>query len=68
MCSGGIYWSNIGRCVFGITEKRLLELTGSNDLNPTFSMGADRVFAAGQKDIALEGPVPEVEEGDRRGA
>ena len=62
MCSGGIYWSNIGRCVFGITEKRLLELTGSNDLNPTFSMGADRVFAAGQKDIALEGPVPEVEE------
>ena len=62
MCSGGIYWSNIGRCIFGITEKRLLELTGSNDLNPTFSMGADRVFAAGQKDIVLEGPVPEVEE------
>ena len=62
MCSGGIYWSNIGRRVFGITEKRLLELIGRNDLNPTFSMGADRVFAAGQKDSALEGPVPEVEE------
>lgn len=62
MCSGGIYWSNIGRCVFGITEKRLLELTGSSDLNPTFDMGAGRVFAAGQKDIALEGPFAEVEE------
>ncbi|MDO4494070.1 MAG: nucleoside deaminase [Clostridia bacterium] len=62
MCSGGIYWSNIGRCVYGITEKRLLELTGSNELNPTFSMGADKVFAAGQKDIALEGPFSEVEE------
>ncbi len=30
MCAGAIYWANIGRVVYGMTERRLLELTGSN--------------------------------------
>lgn len=62
MCTGGVYWANIGRIVYGISERRLLELTGADDKNPTFSMGADKVIAAGQKDIGLVGPVAEVEE------
>lgn len=61
MCTGGIYWVNIGRIVYGISEARLLELTGADDKNPTFSMGADKVIAAGQKAIRLEGPVLEME-------
>ena len=61
MCTGGIYWAGIGHIVYGITEKRLLELTGSDEKNPTFSMGADKVIAAGQKEITLEGPIPEME-------
>ena len=61
MCTGGIYWANIGRIVYGISEARLLELTGADDKNPTFSMGADKVIAAGQKTIRLEGPVLEME-------
>lgn len=59
--TGGIYWANIGRIVYGISEARLLELTGADDKNPTFSMGADKVIAAGQKAIRLEGPVLEME-------
>jgi len=62
MCTGGIYWANIGKIVFGITEERLLEMTGADDKNPTFHMGAEKIIAAGQKEIALEGPVPEMEE------
>lgn len=62
MCTGGIYWANIGKIVFGITEERLLEMTGADDKNPTFHMGAEKIIAAGQKGIALEGPVPEMEE------
>ena len=31
MCAGAIYWANIGRVVYGMTERRLLELTGSNE-------------------------------------
>ena len=61
MCTGGIYWANIGRIVYGISEARLLELTGADDKNPTFSMGADKVIAAGQKAIRREGPVLEME-------
>ncbi len=61
MCTGAIYWSNIGKIVYGITESQLLEMTGSDDRNPTFHMGADKVIAAGQKDIQLEGPVSDPE-------
>lgn len=61
MCTGAIYWSNIGHIVYGISEKRLLELTGSDEKNPTFSMGAEQVIRAGQKAITLEGPITEME-------
>ena len=62
MCAGAIYWANIGRVVYGMTERRLLELTGSHEQNPTFDLPCRQVFARGQKDITVFGPVPEVEE------
>lgn len=62
MCAGAIYWANIGRVVYGMTERRLLELTGSNEQNPTFDLPCREVFAKGQKDIKVIGPFPEVEE------
>lgn len=57
MCSGAMYWTNVRRLVFGITEKQLLALTGSDDQNPTFSLPADEVLTHGQKDIEIVGPV-----------
>ena len=62
MCTGGIYWSNIGAIVYGITETTLLEMTGSDEKNPTFAMGAQQVIDAGQKKIDLVGPVEEVQD------
>lgn len=62
MCTGAIYWSNVGRIIFGMTEKKLLELTGSDDQNPTFDLPCREVLARGQKDIAVLGPFPEIEE------
>lgn len=62
MCAGAIYWANIGRVVFGMTERRLLSLTGSDQQNPTFDLPCREVFARGQKAIQVIGPVPEVEE------
>ena len=62
MCAGAIYWANIGRVVYAMTEKRLLELTGSNEQNPTFSLDCRTVFSHGQKDIKVIGPFPALEE------
>ena len=64
MCAGAIYWANIGRVVYGMTERRLLELTGSNEQNPTFDLSCRNVFACGQKEIEVVGPFPEVEAAD----
>ena len=61
MCSGAIYWANIGAVVFGMTEKRLLELTGDNEQNPTFDMPCREIFSKGQKEIKVIGPIEEVE-------
>lgn len=62
MCAGTVYWANIGRVVFGMTEERLLDLTGAHPENPTLSISAKYVFDHGQKPIRLYGPVPELED------
>ncbi|BAL61561.1 nucleoside deaminase [Melissococcus plutonius] len=62
MCTGTIYWGNIGTIVFGMTERRLLELTGNNPQNPTFDLPAEAILVHGQKDIKVIGPFSEIEE------
>jgi tRNA(Arg) A34 adenosine deaminase TadA len=60
MCSGAIYWGNVRRVVYGITEEQLLAETGDDPRNPTLSLDCRTVFAAGQRSIEVIGPVPEV--------
>jgi tRNA(Arg) A34 adenosine deaminase TadA len=62
MCSGAIYWGNVGRVVYGISEERLLELTGNNEINPTFNLPCREIFLKGQKAIQVIGPFPEIED------
>ncbi len=52
----------MGNVVYGISEKRLLELTGDDEQNPTFDLLCREVFAKGQKDIKVEGSFPEIED------
>ncbi len=61
MCAGGIYWSGIGRVVYGMTEKRLATLTGDNPENLTMNMPCTQVFDAGQRKVAVVGPVEDME-------
>lgn len=61
MCTGAVYWTNVGRIVFGLTERQLLNLTGDNAENPTFSFETAEVIAKGQKDIILVGPTKDEE-------
>lgn len=62
MCAGTLYWAHIGRLVYGMSERRLLELTGNHSENPTLDLPCRSVFAAGQKKIDVIGPVPEAED------
>ena len=61
MCAGAIYWANIGRVLYGVSEARLLELTGAHAENPTLDLPCRSVFESGQKPVTVIGPVPEME-------
>lgn len=61
MCTGAVYWTGIGRIVYALSETRLLELTGDNPENPTFSLPCREVLAHGQRDIEVLGPLLEDE-------
>jgi tRNA(Arg) A34 adenosine deaminase TadA len=62
MCAGTQYWAHIGTLVYGLSEARLLQLTGNHAENPTLDLPCREVFGRGQKAISVIGPVPEVEE------
>jgi tRNA(Arg) A34 adenosine deaminase TadA len=63
MCAGAIYWTGIGRVVFALAESGLLRYTGSHEENPTLSLPCREVFARGQKNISVAGPLLEDEAG-----
>ncbi len=61
MCAGAIYWAGIGRLVYGLSEQRLKAITGDHPENPTLDLPCRDVFAAGQRTIAVAGPMLEDE-------
>lgn len=56
MCSGAIYWAQIGRVVYALAEDALREITGDHPENPTMSLPCREVFARGQYEIQVAGP------------
>ncbi len=62
MCAGTQYWAHIGRVVYGMSEARLLELTGNHAENPTLDLPCRELFARGQKALQVLGPFAEVED------
>jgi len=62
MCAGTQYWAHIGRLAYGMSESRLLQLTGNHRENPTLDLPCREVFARGQKALRVWGPFAEVED------
>ena len=61
MCAGAIYWCNIGRVVYALSEERLRGITGDHPENPTLALTCRRVFASGQHPVKVVGPLIEDE-------
>jgi tRNA(Arg) A34 adenosine deaminase TadA len=57
MCAGTLYWANIGRLAYGMSERQLLDFTGAHAENPTMDVSCRYVFAHSQKAIKVWGPV-----------
>ena len=60
MCSGTIYWAEIGAVVYGMSEKSLVEMTGDDPENPTQNLECRTVLSSGQRHIEVRGPFPEL--------
>ncbi|CAO3610499.1 unnamed protein product [Cunninghamella blakesleeana] len=62
MCSSAIYWSGIGKLVYGIDCKGFFEATGFNENNfPALKIPCRDVFNAGVRKVEVVGPFPELE-------
>jgi len=53
--------AGIGRLVYGLSEKRLKTITGNHPENPTLDLPCRTVFAAGQRQVEVVGPILEGE-------
>lgn len=61
MCAGAAYWAGIGRIVHGMSEKSLKVLIGPDPENLTMDLSCREIFAAGQRSVAVVGPLLEEE-------
>ncbi|EQM77119.1 nucleoside deaminase [Stutzerimonas stutzeri] len=61
MCAGAAYWVGLGRVVYGLSERRLKDMTGNHPENPTLDLPCRVVFESGQRKVEVIGPVLEDE-------
>jgi tRNA(Arg) A34 adenosine deaminase TadA len=60
MCVGAIFWANIRRVVFGLSGRRLYELTGDSS-EEVLNYPSKDLFNKGKKKIEVIGPLLEEE-------
>ena len=61
MCSGTIFWSGVGRVVYGMSSDRLYELFPPSEANPVLRVPCRAVLSAGTRATEVVGPVLEEE-------
>ena len=60
MCTGAIFWGNVRRIVFGLSEERLYEIVGEGS-DEALRMPCRELLSRGKKMIEVVGPVLEEE-------
>ncbi len=61
MCAGAAYWAGVGRVVYGLSEDDLRQLIGPHPENLTMKLPCRIVLGAGQRSVAVVGPLLETE-------
>ena len=61
MCSGAIFWGNIGRVVFGLSEERFYQECIPETSKDTLQIPCKEIFSHGKKEIDVLGPLLEDE-------
>lgn len=61
MCSGVIFWSGVGRVVYGMSSTRLYEMFPESEANPVLRMSCREVLSAGSRLTEVTGPILEDE-------
>jgi tRNA(Arg) A34 adenosine deaminase TadA len=61
MCSAAIYWSGIGRVVFGLGSQTLLGMVAANPEHDALVVPSREIFARGKRAVRVEGPLLEDE-------
>jgi tRNA(Arg) A34 adenosine deaminase TadA len=56
MCAGAIYWGNVGRVVFALSEEDLRGIAGGNPENAVLAIPCREVFARGNREVEVSGP------------
>ena len=59
MCAGAIYWGNVGRVVYALSEVGLYEIVGPAP--DQLVLPCREVFAHSQRKVEVEGPASELE-------
>lgn len=60
MCAGAIFWANVRRVVYGLSEAGLYEMTGEDNEEALYLPCRD-LFEKGKKSIEVLGPILEEE-------
>ncbi|MCA1716689.1 MAG: nucleoside deaminase [Actinobacteria bacterium] len=61
MCAGTIFWSGVGRVVYGASAGRIRELSRDSGTRPVLRLSCREVLAAGTRPTEVVGPILEEE-------
>jgi tRNA(Arg) A34 adenosine deaminase TadA len=56
MCAGAIFWSNVRRVVFALSEEEIRRISDGNPENFQIAISAKEIFARGDHDVEVSGP------------
>jgi len=56
MCAGAIFWGNVRRVVFALSEESLRQIAAGNPENEMLALPCREIFARGDHDVDVSGP------------